>query len=92
MDFAEARATELKAMVKALESKGGGKRPFQDLPRHMRRRAMSHNPKRLPRHMRESAAKQVRINLCCGRYNILVSRSSCELISTAPPPQPPTHK
>ena len=62
LDFAEARATELKSMLKALESKEGGKRLFQKLPRHMRRRAMSHNPKRLPRRMREMAAKEASMN------------------------------
>lgn len=59
LDFAEARATELRSMMKALESKGKGKRVFQYLPNHMRRRAMSHNAKRLPRHLREQASKQV---------------------------------
>ena len=59
MDFAEARATELSCMVKALRSKGGSKRTFQQLPRHMRRRAMSHNVKRLPRRLRSQAAREV---------------------------------
>lgn len=59
LDFAQARATELRSMLKALESKGGGKRVFQYLPSHMRRRAMSHNAKRLPRRLREQASKQV---------------------------------
>lgn len=51
---------ELSNMVRALESKGGSKRVFQQLPRHMRRRAMSHNVKRLPRRLREAARKEVR--------------------------------
>ena len=59
LDFAEARATELSCMVKALRSKGGSKRTFQQLPRHMRRRAMSHNVKRLPRRLRSQAAREV---------------------------------
>lgn len=59
VDFVEARATELNSMQKALKHKGKGKRVFQTLPRHMRRRAMSHNPKRLPRRLREAAAKEV---------------------------------
>lgn len=59
LDYVEARATELKTMRRALKHKGGGKRVFQTLPRHMRRRAMSHNPKRLPRRLREAAAKEV---------------------------------
>ena len=59
LDFMEARVTEINSMMKALRSKQGGKRVFQTLPRHMRRRAMSHNPKRLPRRLREQAAKEV---------------------------------
>lgn len=59
LDYVEARATELNSMQRALDSKGGSKRTFQTLPRHMRRRAMSHNPKRLPRRLREAAAKEV---------------------------------
>ena len=46
-------------MQRALAGKGGGKRVFQTLPRHMRRRAMSHNPKRLPRRLQEAATKEV---------------------------------
>lgn len=59
LDFAEARATELSCMVRALRSKGGSKRTFQLLPRHMRRRAMSHNVKRLPRRLRSKAKSEV---------------------------------
>ena len=56
LDFTRARATELKTMLKTLEGKGAVKRVFQYLPPHMRRRAMSHNPKRLPRRLRETAS------------------------------------
>ena len=66
MDFSEARATELRSMLKALESKKSGKRAFQCLPIHMRRRAMSHNAKRLPRKLREQASKQV--SLVCLKH------------------------
>ena len=59
LDYAEARALELSNMVRALKSKGGAKRTFQLLPRHMRRRAMSHNVKRLPRRLRKAAMKEV---------------------------------
>ena len=59
LDFAEARATELNHMVKAMRSKGGSKRAFQGLPRHMRRRAMSHNVKRLPHRLRKKAEIEV---------------------------------
>ena len=59
-------------MSKALEGKGegsgdgggAGKRVFQQLPRHMRRRAMSHNIRRLPRRLREKAKKEVRTYVC----------------------------
>lgn len=61
LDYAEARANELKNMVQAMKSKGGAKRTFQLLPRHMRRRAMSHNVKRLPRRLRKLAQREVGI-------------------------------
>ena len=64
LDYLEAHATELNSMKKALSQKGRGKRVFQTLPRHMRRRAMSHNPKRLPRRLRPVAAKEVRRFFC----------------------------
>lgn len=59
LDFVEARAMELSSMLKAIRSKSGSKRVFQHLPRHMRRRAMSHNLKRLPRRLRAIARKEV---------------------------------
>lgn len=59
LDFAEARAVELSSMLKAIRSKSGTKRVFQRLPRHMRRRAMSHNLKRLPRRLRPVASKEI---------------------------------
>ena len=59
LDFAEARAMELCSMLKAVRSKSGSKRVFQLLPRHMRRRAMSHNVKRLPRRLQAVASKEV---------------------------------
>ena len=59
MNFLEARSSELNSMLKALREKGGSKRTFQKLPRHIRRRAMSHNPKRLPRKFRDKAEKEV---------------------------------
>ena len=59
MSFFEARAKEFSSMVNALKKKGGSKRIFQRLPRHMRRRATSHNVKRLPRHLQEQAMNEV---------------------------------
>ena len=52
VEFAAARAVELQAMKRAVESSSSTKRPFQTLPRHMRRRAASYNPKRLPKRLR----------------------------------------
>nr|XP_028592254.1 ribonucleases P/MRP protein subunit POP1 [Podarcis muralis]XP_028592255.1 ribonucleases P/MRP protein subunit POP1 [Podarcis muralis]XP_028592256.1 ribonucleases P/MRP protein subunit POP1 [Podarcis muralis] len=53
--FVQARAAEIKAMLKAVTQKSSNTLVFQSLPRHMRRRAMSHNIKRLPRRLRELA-------------------------------------
>uniref|UniRef100_A0A8D0G980 POP1 homolog, ribonuclease P/MRP subunit n=1 Tax=Sphenodon punctatus TaxID=8508 RepID=A0A8D0G980_SPHPU len=56
--FAQARAAEINAMLKAVKQKSSNSLVFQTLPRHMRRRAMSHNIKRLPRRLREIARKE----------------------------------
>ncbi|XP_053916055.1 ribonucleases P/MRP protein subunit POP1 [Cuculus canorus] len=56
--FAQARAAEIKAMLKAVTQKSSNSLVFQTLPRHMRRRAMSHNIKRLPRRLQEIAKKE----------------------------------
>ena len=60
-EFAEARALELASMLKALgkASKAKSKRAFQSLPRHMRRRAASHNIRRVPRRLRQKAKYEV---------------------------------
>jgi hypothetical protein len=47
-DFAEARKKELNKFVQILNSKYNTKGGFQLLPKHMRRRQMSHNPFRIP--------------------------------------------
>ena len=60
VDFLEARVRELSAMVHAVTNKGGAKRTFQKLPRHMRRRAASFNARRLPHRVRESAINEVK--------------------------------
>lgn len=57
--FAQARAAEISAMLKAVAQKSSNSLVFQTLPRHMRRRAMSHNVKRLPRRLQEIAQKEV---------------------------------
>lgn len=51
--IAIARCREIQAMNKNINTSSGVKLAFQKLPRHMRRRAMSHNVKRLPRRLRE---------------------------------------
>ncbi|XP_019780639.2 ribonucleases P/MRP protein subunit POP1 isoform X2 [Tursiops truncatus] len=56
--FAQARAAEISAMLKAVAQKSSNSLVFQTLPRHMRRRAMSHNVKRLPRRLQEIAQKE----------------------------------
>ena len=58
VQFAEARAQELESMASAVRGLTGTRRAFQTLPRHMRRRAMSHNSKRLPVRLRLAAEKE----------------------------------
>ncbi|XP_047217407.1 ribonucleases P/MRP protein subunit POP1 isoform X2 [Girardinichthys multiradiatus] len=53
--FARARAAEVSAMLKAVTKTTASSHVFQTLPKHMRRRAMSHNTKRLPRRLRDVA-------------------------------------
>lgn len=55
--FAKARVAEVKAMLKAVTKTTGSCHVFGALPKHMRRRAMSHNTKRLPCRLREVANK-----------------------------------
>ncbi|KAG8441792.1 hypothetical protein GDO86_010826 [Hymenochirus boettgeri] len=57
--FAQARAAEINAMMKAVSQKSSNTLVFQSLPRHMRRRAMGHDIKRLPRRLREVAKKEM---------------------------------
>ncbi|KAM9798405.1 ribonucleases P/MRP protein subunit POP1 [Neosynchiropus ocellatus] len=53
--FAFARSAEVRAMLKAVTRTTGSCHVFGALPKHMRRRAMSHNTKRLPCRLREMA-------------------------------------
>ena len=61
-EFSESRAFEIYNMVEAIKAadRSSGKRLFQRLPRHMRRRAMSHNVKRMPARLRYRAELEVR--------------------------------
>ncbi|KAH9488832.1 hypothetical protein Btru_058724 [Bulinus truncatus] len=49
--FAENRALEIQALTEVVKEVGGNHMAFQKLPRNMRRRAMSHNLKRVPRRL-----------------------------------------
>ncbi|XP_029306579.1 ribonucleases P/MRP protein subunit POP1 [Cottoperca gobio] len=53
--FARARAAEVSTMLKAVTKTTGSCHVFGALPKHMRRRAMSHNTKRLPCRLRDVA-------------------------------------
>ncbi|KAM3927757.1 ribonucleases P/MRP protein subunit POP1 [Leptodactylus fuscus] len=57
--FAQARAAEINSMLKAVSQKSSNSLVFQSLPRHMRRRAMGHDVKRLPRRLREIAKREM---------------------------------
>nr|CAG8480207.1 3392_t:CDS:10 [Entrophospora candida] len=61
LDFAEARAFEINAMNNALErsSQAKNSKVSQTLPRHLRRRAASHNVKRLPARLRQKATEEM---------------------------------
>ncbi|KAJ1721983.1 Ribonucleases P/MRP protein subunit pop1 [Coemansia erecta] len=60
--FVEARAFEINALQRSLDdARGSGNaRAFQTLARHLRRRAASHNVKRVPARMRARAAEEMR--------------------------------
>ncbi|WWD17028.1 hypothetical protein CI109_101465 [Kwoniella shandongensis] len=59
--FAEARALEIHAFQTAIRAAAaqGNTRAFQSLPRHLRRRAASHNPRRVPKRLRSRAAAEI---------------------------------
>lgn len=58
--FTTARLKEIQMMRKYMSESTSTKMAFQKLPKHMRRRAMSHVVKRLPRRLREIHANQMR--------------------------------
>ncbi|XP_038568148.1 ribonucleases P/MRP protein subunit POP1 [Micropterus salmoides] len=64
--FARARAAEVGVMLKAATNVTGSCHVFGILPRHMRRRAMSHNTKRLPCRLRDVANRMREKSLQCG--------------------------
>ncbi|XP_005111375.1 ribonucleases P/MRP protein subunit POP1 [Aplysia californica] len=51
--YIQSRAVEVRAFTELVKNVGGNHTAFQKLPRHMRRRAMSHNIKRVPRRLHE---------------------------------------
>ncbi|KAI6125839.1 NUC188 domain-containing protein [Pisolithus croceorrhizus] len=59
--FTEARAYEINAMEKAIKSakESSTHRAWQTLPRHLRRRAASHNVRRVPLRLREKARAEM---------------------------------
>ncbi|WVQ79961.1 hypothetical protein IAT38_002062 [Cryptococcus sp. DSM 104549] len=59
--FAQTRALEIHAFQTANKAAAaqGSARAFQTLPRHLRRRAASHNPLRVPRRIRVRAAEEI---------------------------------
>uniref|UniRef100_A0A4W5K3B8 Pop1 N-terminal domain-containing protein n=1 Tax=Hucho hucho TaxID=62062 RepID=A0A4W5K3B8_9TELE len=57
--FAKARAAEVNAMLTAITKTTGSSHVFGALPKHMRRRAMSHNTRRLPCRLRDTANNMV---------------------------------
>lgn len=59
MRFALARGNEIVEMKNILSTNKSTKLAFQTLPKHMRRRCMSHNSKRLPRRLREKHLNQL---------------------------------
>ncbi|XP_044063010.1 ribonucleases P/MRP protein subunit POP1 isoform X2 [Siniperca chuatsi] len=64
--FARARAAEVSTMLKAVTKTTGSCHVFGALPKHMRRRAMSHNTKRLPRRLRDVANRMREKSLQAG--------------------------
>ncbi|KAL7409931.1 ribonucleases P/MRP protein subunit POP1-domain-containing protein [Mrakia frigida] len=59
--FALARSFEIQAMKTAMKSAfdSSTKRAFQTLPRHLRRRAASHNARRVPGRLRAKATQEI---------------------------------
>jgi ribonuclease P/MRP protein subunit POP1 len=58
--FTSFRSQEIQIMKNSLVCQSGTKLAFQTLPKHMRRRAMSHNVKRLPRRLRQIHLNQMK--------------------------------
>lgn len=63
-ELVESRKFEINALTRAIRQSraSGAQRAFQSLPKHLRRRAASHNPSRLPKRLRHRARKEVAID------------------------------
>jgi hypothetical protein len=59
LEFAKARINEIEEMKKALKTFRGVRRVYQTLPRHLRRRTMGWDVKRMPRRLRNAASREV---------------------------------
>ncbi|XP_013380528.1 ribonucleases P/MRP protein subunit POP1 [Lingula anatina] len=58
-EFTKSRISEIELLTKTVMSKTSKRNPRQNMPRHMRRRAASHNIKRLPRRLRMQAMAEI---------------------------------
>lgn len=61
-DFAESRLREILMLSEAINEPPAKGRLFQRLPKHMRRRQMSHHQSRLPSKLRSAHGNQVNAN------------------------------
>src|SRR3989338_5070851 len=59
LEFTAARSEELSRLHTAIGTPFATRRAFQTLPRHLRKRTASHNPKKLPVKLRERAIREV---------------------------------
>lgn len=59
--FVNSRAFEIQAIQTSMRSAAAASttRAFQSLPRHLRRRAASHNPRRVPKRLRSKATAEI---------------------------------
>ncbi|XP_043193849.1 ribonucleases P/MRP protein subunit POP1-like isoform X2 [Amphibalanus amphitrite] len=58
LELTSERATEIQRLTDAIDNPNRTKMVYQRLPRHMQRRAMSHDPKRLPVRARQAFTEQ----------------------------------
>lgn len=76
----QARTHEIRELKQAIQDLGGSHRIFQKLPRHLRRRTMSHNVHRLPARLRGAAKREVcnfSPHTVCSSDTFLPTLSNC---------------